>query len=370
MISIMTEENFNKAALTPEDATEAIKSLYLGKHSLVNLAASDLNKAVWSLFKKALRVTGFPENVTIKEEDDGSLTFVLRLTNEDSGSGVFYYKPSIELIKEIINLHTEPEFKEGNAEKYSIYLGINTAEAFIDIFLKNFHVEIGETFLGLMEIPKLLLFHSSNEMCLKSAKLSEDQKTQLKEDWNARIEVLLNERTRRTRQRIQQEIQINNPGRKPAKNLMYFFYQKVYPRWKKAKTCYKQYKTVAAAVEKFPADLIKRLADNTKYFATPQEIALEHAARLCGFKANSLETETLRTYKKDSRKWMIKTGPDAVTSEARHFFEHSLAGVIAHTEATLFLGKEPDINDLSAYEQWLLIESQEFENEACETTEK
>ncbi len=103
----------------------------------------------------------------------------------------------------------------------------------------------------------------------------------------------------------------------PAFNLVSFYYDELLSQWKAAKEVYKANKNfrnwekmLAASFEDLPTDLLQKLGDPDNYSSMPSTIALEHAARICGIKPNSVVLRTLQNYSEKSRKWINKEGAE------------------------------------------------------------
>ena len=99
-------------------------------------------------------------------------------------------------------------------------------------------------------------------------------------------------------------MKVKRGGKKPDYDLSRLSenYKAVYPIWKEAKKIYKQNRNrknwramVKVEYPDLPDNLIERLADSDSYRAIPSNIALEHAAQLCGAPPDHYTSKHLRT---------------------------------------------------------------------------
>ena len=72
----------------------------------VNMSEEELNKEAWRVYKEALEFVKFPANVSVTEQTNGSLVFVMQLSTPNSGKGVFVFEPDISFIKKTVSLRS------------------------------------------------------------------------------------------------------------------------------------------------------------------------------------------------------------------------------------------------------------------------
>lgn len=118
------------------------------------------------------------------------------------------------------------------------------------------------------------------------------------------------------RERMEKAVKDTAAYYRPQFQHLFPVYHYLKPIWDEAKDCYKRNRESARWREivkaacndeelELPPDLINRLdgkgANSDSYSSMPSELALEHAARLCGARANQYKPRTLQDHLKESR---------------------------------------------------------------------
>lgn len=324
--------------------------------------SEDLDKKAWEIFSKALDYIEFPEYVTVNKKEDGSFSFLLNLSNKSSGIGFFYYKPSIEVIKDILTDISEEKIKYFGNE-FSQEIAYTFASAVAYLWLKNFHLQLAESFLDLPEIPLLAMTTAMQEVIDEH----NEQRGISRQNWERNAHNSVKELIARKAQSIEARVYSESRNflqfKAPRKNLIAYYYSTLHKRWKEAKNCYETnkkfnnwQKMVAAAFEELPAELIERLGDSDSYTASPSAIALEHAALICGIDVESVGLRTLQNYLKESRDWIEQVGEEKAREAAGKYLGYTLDQVIETYRVSYLLGKKPPMEKFTFLEKELLAD--------------
>ena len=157
---------------------------------------------------------------------------------------------------------------------------------------------------------------------------------------------------RRKKARLLDDIHPEKIRERP-KHLISYFYAMYHSAWKDAKKCYRANKSyaswpamVAAAHPTLPSDLIERLGEPDPYTSMPSAIALEHAARACGLRENSLGIRALQDYLNESRKWLRRHGVKEEEKELSRYFDNIANDIAFMCQISDSLGKEPNLKNL------------------------
>lgn len=306
----------------------------------------EITKKAWEIFNSVLDTIEFPSYVTLTKNEDGSCVFLLTLIDELNGAAIFSYKPSIKAVEYWITQSKGVEEAVGKdlAEEFTMII----AQAYVYAFLTNFHVEIAQCFQSFAEIAGLVITQLPAEAIKYLPKVND-----IEEKSNNHLKEFLDERRKKFKERIYEQIKDQEEIGKPAKNLIDIFYSDTLREWKEAKKFYKQNKNfknwgklISVAFPDLPNDLIVRLDDSDKYFSMPSAIALEHAARFCGFANNTIELRTLQNYLKESRKWLSEKNNEDKEKELHNFFAKVSKEIITIARVSTSMGKEPDFERL------------------------
>lgn len=293
-----------------------------------------LEELAWQAYSNSLENSKFPDSITINKKDDGTFTFVFTLSDQYTGSASIEFNPSTQIVKDFLKRFSSD--------------CLPFAELLAEYFLKNFFAEMGETFSNIKELPLYLieLFMYKNEVKFKINDPKFDTPDKLKN----RLQELLNKRNDRTKKRLLFEIQQVTEPFQPSVHLLGHYYETLLLDWEKAKDCYKKNKKfknwekmIGVSFEFLPTELIERLGDLDTYTAMPSSIALEHAARICGIKPNSLGLRALQKHLKQSRKWIKEKEEALVKDEAKNHFLQAFK----ETSTAYYLAHNSDENDFS-----------------------
>ena len=280
----------------------------------------ELDKLAWQVYSDALKLIELPSFVTINKTGE-TFSCVLMLSNQYAGAAFIQFNPSTLPIKSILKLSTsDNEFLEILIEKF-VY---DRAKSFAYLLLKNLFTEMKDVIANLQDFPYFVAGLIPSEIGNKhKKKLSVEDKTD--------IEKFLQNRKKITKNRIMCEVYSAGKWNKPVFNLLSFYYRDLLVQWKSAKKCYKTNKhfsnwekMLAASFEDLPTDLLKLLGDQYEYTAMPSSIALEHAARICGVKPNSLGLRALQKHLAESKKWIRDEG---IEKTAKIYAEHYIKGI-------------------------------------------
>lgn len=299
-----------------------------------------LKKAAWEVYSKVLENLEIPDYVTIHINDDGTFFCLLNLNYRNTGYAYIHFKPSTYPIEEMLQFPKQVDAFGSEIGKEFIH---RFTAAFASLFLKNFFAEMEETFSSLHEYPLLFPKLVSDVVIDKH---NEDKKV-IADEAKMYLEEFLDKRKQKVKKRILAEFYGYESAKKPMTHLIDFFYKDFLVTWEKAKDCYKKNKNfknwekmVAISFEHLPEDLIQRLGDPDSYVAMPSSIALEHAARICGVKPNSLGLRALQKYLQQSREWVTENGEEKLNDEAGRFFRKSFGEVICSFEVANLLEQE------------------------------
>ncbi len=298
----------------------------------MQVSEEEIKNKAWETLNRALDYIEIPDNVKVDRKEDGTFSFLLMLSYESTGSAVIYFKPSIKIIVELLKL-TQNQDTNDTSLPYALreQLNYNFAEVFGYVFIKNFFAEIKETLSGLNEIPFLI------PMMLMAEITDDSNVNKINRTKNTKVDLkkLLEKRKQATKKRIQNEIEIANKSGQPAKHLISHYYEDLLPKWERAKDFYRKNKSfenweqmVTIGFEGLPTDLVHRLGDSDTYISMPSSIGLEHAARICGIKPNSIGLRGLQNYLQQSRDWAKKEGVENVDKEVGRYFREVLSEVI------------------------------------------
>lgn len=266
-----------------------------------------LEKWAWQVYSDALKIIELPSFVTINRKDDGTFSCDLLFSYQNEGSAFIYFKPGTLPIKNILKMST---FGNELLEPFRKHIVYNHAKSLAYLLFKNLFAEMEDVFTNLLNFPYLVAGLGLSEV-------DDKYKKKLTEKSKKDIEKFLQGRNKITKNRIMNEIYSAGKWNQPAFNLVSFYYDELLSQWKAAKEVYKANKNfrnwekmLAASFEDLPTDLLQKLGDPDNYSSMPSTIALEHAARICGIKPNSVVLRTLQNYLEKSRKWINKEGAE------------------------------------------------------------
>lgn len=312
----------------------------------------ELEKLAWKVYANALESIEIPKFASIHKNDDGTFSCMLLLSYKQIGSSYIYFKPSIVVIKELLQF---PKGKEYLPEDIRENLSYLLAKLFAYLFLKNFFAEMEETLSHLHEFPILLQNLATNEIDKRENKF-DNLNSEKSRNY---IDEFFEKRKQRVKKRIVSEIQNAEKPLQPVTHLIDYYYKDLLPKWEKAKNCYKKNKTfdnwekmIAVSFDDLPTDLLKRLGDPDTYLAMPSSIALEHAARFCGIKPNSLGLRALQKYLQQSREWIKENGNEKVDEEAERYYLQTFEEVLSRFQMAHSLNNDmPSFDDVSLMHQ-------------------
>lgn len=311
----------------------------------------ELEKMAWEVYTEALNKLDIPDNLIINKNDDGSFSCSVSLSNKFVGSIFIHFEPSTEMIKNLLGMYSSFDvlpLEIAAKQDRSI------AQTYAYLFLKNFFIEVADTLSDSKEIPFLVLL-----FLLSDSEVDDlENKKNLYEQAKKQLEEFFVKRKQRTKERIEFDIQIFQQSNRIAIHLIDFYYEKLLPQWDAAKDCYKKIKDfnnwekmLAISFEELPTDLIKRLGDSDTYAAMPSSIALEHAARFCGVKSDSVGLRTLQKYLQQSRKWIAENGDEKAHEEAKRYFQITFQEVVTCFQVAHFLNEKFPFEDYSLLHQ-------------------
>lgn len=320
-----------------------------------NMSEEELNKEAWRVYKGALEFVKFPANVSVKEQTNGSLVFGMQLSTPNSGKGVFVFEPDISLIKEIVSLRNEKSNKP-------FQLALAKAEfRFAVTMLKNFQIEIGETFDNLWRIPKLVTFAETADPTKPNRSKIKAGSQQIFESRIKEFEKELNKKKESTKTRVENELKAALGI--PDTNLIIFaiFYEMLHKVWTEAKTRYNRNKSdpqcremIIAACGNLPPDLLEKIENEAQGNdeSQPATIALTHAARICGM-WQSLGLWTLLRRKKKGEDLRKKAGKRETRKRFVEFIINNFAEIEFKKILARFLGEELAVEDLTFFQEYL-----------------
>lgn len=312
----------------------------------------ELENEAWEIYAEALKNIKIPENVFISKRDDGTFSCAVMLSYEGIGTAYVNFIPSTDSVKRLLKI---TESVEGMSVDYGKDVNYFYAVAFAQSFLENFFAEIEQTFSGLLEIPTIL------PLLLISSSTSDehkDKKFRVEESKKC-LEELLENRKQITKKRIADTVQNVEEIRQPVIHLIALHYKNLLIKWEKAKDFYKKNKNfdnwekmIAVGFEDLPTELLKRLGDPDTYTAMPSSIALEHAARICGVKPNSVGLRTLQNYLQQSREWIQENGVEKAEEEAKNYYQRTFGQVVMiYRVANSLDNKMPSLENYSLLHQ-------------------
>ncbi len=320
------------------------------------MTEDELTKEAWDLLNNVAEKIKFPPYVSVSRKDDGTISFLLGLSNKTSGSVFLHYKPGIEVIKGLLSL--EEGFKDVTGEKLSKEVAVAAAECYAYGILKNFPFEFEETFKGFAHLGWILLTQAGAAAINKSSRRNSKSAENRDEEAEKVLNEYLLERNKRTKERLLEDVRNHEKSEKPVTHLIEHFYSNLLPEWKEAKNCYKKNKDydnweqmISLAFPQLPKDLILRLSDSDPYISMPSALALEHSARACGVENNSVGLRTLQQYLNESRQWIIENGEEAKSVELNKYFWRISKDVIRFCQISDSLEKEPTFENLSYIHQ-------------------
>lgn len=322
----------------------------------------DLDKKAWEVFRNALANVDLPSYVTVNENEDGSFSFLLTLTHKNSGYGLFYYKPSIEVIKGILT-----DLSKGKINVFGERLSQKIAGTFATSvaysWLNNFHLEFAISFLDLPKIPLLTLLISMQETLDEYGEQRLGLTKERENDAHAQVKELIARKARSIEARIYSESKEFLKLKSAQKKLIAYFYPSLHKKWKEAKNCYETNKNfknwqkmVEVAFEELPVELIERLSDADSYTASPSAIALEHAALICGIDVQSVGLRTLQNYLKESRQWIKQVGEEKADDEAKKYLDQTVEQLVQSFHIAYLMGAEVPKEKLTFIEKELLTD--------------
>ncbi len=289
----------------------------------------ELEKLAWEVYAEVLKGIEIPDYASIQRNDDGTFSCMLRLSYKEIGSSYVFFKPSIVILKDLLQI------SKGDKKmpvEFGKSLDHSFAVMFAYLFLKNFFAEMKETIENLQEIPFLLPQLLMNEITDNENEHKKFRSEQSKKN----LEKFFESRKQRVKKRIEDEIQRAEKPKQPVMHLIDFFYKGLLPKWENAKDCYKKIKNlgnwekmIAVSFDDLPKDLLLRLGDPDTYLAMPSSIALEHSARICGIKPNSVGLRALQKYLQQSREWIKENGDEKADNEAKKYINKAFREVIA-----------------------------------------
>lgn len=316
----------------------------------------ELTKDAWELINRVVEKVEFPSYVSVSKNDDGTVSFHLVLSSESCGFASLYYKPSIGFIKEILKLEKSAEKAVG--KKLANTFNTAAAECYAYGVLKNFPFEFEETFNGFYDLGWILLTQARTYAIKKSTGHNSEFTEKKNEEAESVLNEYLNERSKRTKERLLEESKKYEASSKPVKHLISHFYAECLVDWKKAKNFYKKNKIydkweqmISLAFPKLPKDLISRLDNSDPYISMPSAIALEHAARICGIEDSSVGIRTLQQYLNKSRQWIAENGEEAKETELEKYRWRIFHEVVIFCRVCDSLGKEPTFENFSYIHQ-------------------
>lgn len=327
---------------------------------------TELSKKV---FNEVVEQIEFPENVHVTKNENDEYSFTQILSN-NTGQAVFYYKPSLFIVKEY--LRNPERLEEAVGKNLTEEFTVVTSQALLYGLLNNFHCEIEEAFGHFMDNPFLLMCEIMNSVAKK-----DNLNIKIKERTNKTINEITSERNKIVRGRIKNQIDdIGKHDKVPNKNLIEIFYSNILKSWKEAKRFYKQNskfpnweKMALIAFPDLPLDLILRLDNPDPYLSMPSSIALENAARLCGFKDNSIELRTLQNYLKESRLYFNNKTEEEKQKHLNSFLTCVSEQVIMAMKISESLETDVNLENYSLIHQILYYKATNIEQEKTSNNE-
>lgn len=320
------------------------------------MTEEELTKEAWELINNVSEKIDYPPYVSVSKKDDGSISFLIGLSSDASGSAFLHYKPSIKIVKNILKL--EKTVEDVTGKKLAKEFSVAAAECYAYGLLKNFPFEFNETFKGFSQLGWILLTQAGASAINKSSNRNSESAENRDEKADRALNEYLLERNKKTKERLLEDVKKHENSEKPVKHLIEHFYSNFLPDWKEAKNCYKKNKSygnweqmVSLAFPQLPKDLISCLDDSDPYISMPSALALEHSARACGIEDNSVGLRTLQQYLRESRQWIAENGEEAKKGELDKYFWRISEDVISMCRVFDSLGKEPNFDNLSYFHQ-------------------
>ena len=272
------------------------------------------------------------------EEDNGEIILVFTMLTE-RGDAEVKYKPQKAAEFLVRTCHdclvaTRQHFPD----KLCDLISRRSAQASIQLLLIHSFEEFADP---VRQLPMLAFGHLTSSMnaIMDECNAEENGSRRKRPKVFKYVDKILN-RFESRRLRIISDLKSKQGSRKPPPYLFAVIYERLLPLWKDAKSRYKRNNDserwreiiqAAYAEEELPADLIDRLDDKQEhtdaYDSMPSAIALEHAARVCGYKPNEYKTRSLQEFLAEGRKWIAEHSPEEVETE--------LGGFRAQLEASL-----------------------------------
>lgn len=311
------------------------------------MSEQEVETLVLEAIRNAIELITFPEGVWVEDRGE-DIDVKINVQTEKSGSLDVKYNP-ISSVKYFVNCADlllarigKDKPNELNQEFRKQYVHSLTHS-----LLRQFHKTVLDFHSSLYE----LAFATLREYMEYSA----PQKSEQSEDTIAPLDQWFQDRSKNIRSVARS---IGEVKLRTAKHLIAHFYDLFLPQWKEAKAFYKRNKKlenwaelVVITYELIDIDLLSRLFDPDPYLSMPSSIALEQAARMCGFQCDSLSRRTLNTYLRESRKWIETNGEDLKKAEVDKFFGN-IAEDVGYTLwiAKLAGSNEPEEWDSPAHE--------------------
>ncbi len=272
---------------------------------------------VLEAIRTAIELIKFPESVLV--EDDGEdIAITIKIQTEKSGALDVRYNP-VSMVTYFA------ECADSLLEK----IGKDKPDALNHQFKKVYVEALAHALLS--QFPNTVLDFHASLPDFSWAILDEYLSCrEPKEDKQSappvrRLEEWLHQRSKTIRAAARN---LGEGRQKPARHLIAHFYDVYLPEWKEAKAFYKRNwmldnwpELVVITYRLIDVNLVGRLCDPDPYLSMPSSIALEQAARMCGFRNDSLSRRTLNLYLKESRAWIEANGGEAKQAEIDKFFE-------------------------------------------------
>lgn len=273
---------------------------------------------VLEAIRTAIELIEFPECVSV--EDDGEdIAISIKMQAEKSGALDVRYSPVslITYFAECADSLLERIGKDKpdalNQEFKKVYV-----HSLAHGLLSQFHSTVTDFYASLPEFSWATLDEYLAHRNPEEGKQSEDANS------TRRLDQWLRERSKAIRLTARN---LAEGKLKPARHLIAHFYDLFLPEWKEAKAFYKRNNMLANWSEllvityhQIDINLVERLCNPDPYLSMPSSIALEQAARMCGFRNDSLSRRTLNLYLKESREWIETNGNELKQAEIDKFF--------------------------------------------------
>lgn len=334
----------------------------------------ELEKKAWEIYREALKLASLPDYVKAAETQDGKIVFTITIISRRSGAAIFQYCPSTVPIEEILEGKSEINTRVGQLQidKQMEYAEKEFPLRTAILILQNFYKEVIDVVAKLDEIPMGIMIMSLRDSLFYELERQKEPDLDISFIPNSKklLEEFLEARKQRTKDRIMVELVANRKFHSPVSKLFAHFYETdTMPRWKRAIEIFKKNQDskrwaehVTLECKELPPDLVERLRDvefyhrkSGQYRPSPSPFALEHAARLCGFPANSLQKRALHDYLKESRDWIKAVDNQTFTKELAEYERYNLEFVREAYRIAVISGKEPDI-EMFSYSQKIISE--------------